>query len=986
MNKIWFGIIFSIVYSSVVIGETRDIQTECFGTVTVGGECPSYICSSIPGDIGYSWDTKADESVQVKINACEEQSPAYFQARWIPIGRQNVSGTICGQDAIYDDVSGSDYLNIWCDFDPNVFVVSSNRGLRPFDCTALGSSSPFAYFSRNAFKDIELKNVLTIGVTERVIIDEKFRNSVKNEKVKIYAENCRYPTRVPTWTEYNWLPTPICLSGTLVYEDKGEIATVGMEINDGDSSCASCAGGNSGGGPGGGPKKLPVLGGNYNAPITNRQDTTLNMFAKINYPNNPEINLPGFWLKPGGVYNSWSSSLSYPKDSSQKITKVSLEITSPQHMKYCYSLTGLWETEAIARIQSAGKIRLDCVKDINDQVVLSYDYSSGDKITITGNKNGQPSYYVIYDGGVDDSNPSDTLKRIWMGTNINDYQGPESAQNPAAGRWVDLTTELQPVTGIPMIKEVSTCSECSGIKQKLDYVPALTNMKFPLHGEMTDKEPTNYLVGQVRDAADNVLVKYNYDSSDRVSKKYLGNYQKPVFEIKRENKELKLNDPSLPGYDPSKSQGFVMMGNQDYAVQKDYVNDTQFRVTERLYDEAKGVTKERKYHDLQTSQWFTGPYSETIYATEIMNNGYITKKTIILPSKDKVYEYYTKLEGGVGLEKRIRGGVTEVFNSYTIANNKPVVAWSVNERGVTTHYAYDVHGNVISRVDPAPGVFGKTGTEHRLTTHYRYDAYDRITLEWANDGKAATIYEYDEFGNLTLQAKGTVIYPSGIPIGQKGNLQSRYEYNEYNEQTLSYDCDTSSTPNQYRNIRRTFYSNSGVVIAEASYKDKDSTANAINAVYYIYDSNGRLVTKKTAHKDTAFSFNGADPEGGTPGSSWIKEVYQYDAYGRKTAVIADAGTGGKNLTTTYEYNNQSEVERVTTPDMHYTQTIRDGRGLVSEVITGVKVDGQYEARATTNYYYDLNGNLIKKKDPTGVCDCYAYDALGRRTRTWRTNE
>lgn len=428
-----------------------------------------------------------------------------------------------------------------------------------------------------------------------------------------------------------------------------------------------------------------------------------------------------------------------------------------------------------------------------------------------------------------------------------------------------------------------------------------------------------------------------------------------------------------------------------------------YRAKEYKYDEYGVLTSEKMFHNIQNSVIPSGDYSEKKYLYERNLSGYITKRISILPSGARITDYYESVSDAFPatykVSKQVRGNVVEFQNSYSVRNNKVVLDWSVNKNGVTTNYTYDTRGNLITRVDPAPGVFGKTGTEHRLTTHYRYDAYDRITLEWANDGKAATIYEYDEFGNLTLQAKGTVVYPSGIPIGQKGNLQSRYEYNEYNEQTLSYDCDTTDPLNLVnRNVHRMFYSNTGVKIAEGAYLQKDfqdpndptiyypDYSCAISAVFYKYDANGRLVTKKTANKDTAFSFNGADPEGGTPDSSWIKEVYQYDAYGRKTAVIADAGTGGKNLTTIYEYNNQSEVERVTTPDMHYTQTIRDGRGLVTEVITGVKVDGQYEARATTYYYYDLNGNLTKKKDPTGVCDCYAYDALGRRTRTWRTNE
>ena len=94
----------------------------------------------------------------------------------------------------------------------------------------------------------------------------------------------------------------------------------------------------------------------------------------------------------------------------------------------------------------------------------------------------------------------------------------------------------------------------------------------------------------------------------------------------------------------------------------------------------------------------------------------------------------------------------------------------------------------------------------------------------------------------------------------------------------------------------------------------------------------------------------------------------------KTAVVADAG--GQDLTTSYEYNNQSEVTKVTGPDGRFVITNRDGRGLVVHTITGI----DSTEKATTSYSYDLDGNLLKKVDPMGVTEIYQYDGFGRVTR------
>lgn len=91
-----------------------------------------------------------------------------------------------------------------------------------------------------------------------------------------------------------------------------------------------------------------------------------------------------------------------------------------------------------------------------------------------------------------------------------------------------------------------------------------------------------------------------------------------------------------------------------------------------------------------------------------------------------------------------------------------------------------------------------------------------------------------------------------------------------------------------------------------------------------------------------------------------------DDYGRRISVVADAD--GEHLVTHYEYNNQGEIVCILKPDQRYQRTIRDGRGMVSMEITGIKIGDNYQDKAVTRFFYDLNGNLIKKVDPEGVTE------------------
>jgi YD repeat-containing protein len=140
---------------------------------------------------------------------------------------------------------------------------------------------------------------------------------------------------------------------------------------------------------------------------------------------------------------------------------------------------------------------------------------------------------------------------------------------------------------------------------------------------------------------------------------------------------------------------------------------------------------------------------------------------------------------------------------------------------------------------------------------------------------------------------------------------------------------------------------------------------------YTYDpNNGKVKTVSRAKHEGTFDKT-SEPDG------WVITEYEYDLRGNRTKIVEDVG--GMELTTTYEYNYQDEVTKVTLPTGKWTKTYRDGRG------TKVKTEVGYDSTvvATTEFEYDGNGNLKKKTAPNGIVTEYDYDDFDRLEKVTR---
>jgi RHS repeat-associated protein len=257
---------------------------------------------------------------------------------------------------------------------------------------------------------------------------------------------------------------------------------------------------------------------------------------------------------------------------------------------------------------------------------------------------------------------------------------------------------------------------------------------------------------------------------------------------------------------------------------------------------------------------------------------------------------------------------------------------------LTTTYAHDQRGAVISTTDPAGA-----------TTDYRYDALGRLVTATAPQVETepgglirpTTKTGYDTFGATTH-------------VTDANDETWRYSYNKLN-QLVSTTSPEYTPPggNPITATASTTYDPMGRVT---------SSTNPRGAVTrYEYDQLGRLVIQTDPHAD----------QPGEPGGEWH---YTYTRTGELLSATDPTGARSE-----YTYDDlvrlatTSELERYPTPGTYTSEFTYDD---ASNLLNSKSPSG-----ATSSYTYDKLNQLIKVTDPSGVVTSLGYDRSGRPATT-----
>jgi len=737
------------------------------------------------------------------------------------------------------------------------------------------------------------------------------------------------------------------------------------------SSSSQFSGGGSGGGgcSGGGCGGSQIAGstiGNASVDLNKSQNVTLGAYGSLGFwgETMPELNAGGGWLR--AKHYPWSTqnfSFDVEGNPNGTITKVSGSFSvlawDRDTYHYEYEETGEWVydpnvsekmADQLAWESMQGKIPLKEITrriDGIDTVICDFSYYPSGLLESqrSFDENGDPDGYIYY-AYEDNAEPGSPLTRVWAGTNPSDFA---PSTTPTGGRWIDVEYVPTGDQGQGQLRSVDfACSECRSNR--------IYEMGGPSGNQVTAIK-TIVLNDQLQ-PVEVYLERFDYDSRGRFTSHSLG------------DNDLQVTTWERTDYTPEDATGSNLL------IRRDFVNNTQYRAKVFMADKNGALQNEIHYHDLQDydfqaeTNWLTGPFSIYTYGRE--GDVYITT----YPKGNKLCKHYDtngnviKIQWDDAQVPNVQYEYDDYF--YNGLDNDPNMRISllmkeINAYGGETIYTYE-GTKVKTRTEPLPQ-YGISDSNQQIM-EYNYDAQGRLDWERRKNSTGQYVYTkyvYDFTGKLKRTHENCADFASPNPTT---GLITTYEYNEYNENDR-----TIKPGNQ---VHRKFYSASGTVIADATYLNEPS--EAISATIYVYED-GRLAEKKQAIMDAPFAFTEAHAQNGGIDINWVRERYEYDDYGRRIEIIADAG--GENLTTRYEYNNQGEIILVLKPDQRYQKTIRDGRGLVSMEITGVKVGNDYHDKAVTRFYYDLNGNLVKKIDPEGVTEIYQYDSRDRMIRSRR---
>ncbi|MCP4423367.1 MAG: choice-of-anchor D domain-containing protein, partial [Chloroflexi bacterium] len=240
-----------------------------------------------------------------------------------------------------------------------------------------------------------------------------------------------------------------------------------------------------------------------------------------------------------------------------------------------------------------------------------------------------------------------------------------------------------------------------------------------------------------------------------------------------------------------------------------------------------------------------------------------------------------------------------------------------------TQYFYDVHGNVAAVLDD----------QGNLTNLY-YDINDNL-IAAEDPGGIATAFGYDANNNLT-----TIYHEVSLVLDGNGDLVSFY-YNPDNVTLLAYDegGNLVSVTDPEGNLRQFDYDDNGVMngITEASGLGTDMQYDALSRLAQISNDAGQSVSLGYDDADNVTSINTI---AGTV-------EYSYDG-NNNLASVTDANG---NQPTYFDYDARNNLSQVT-----------DAAG------------------ETTDYAYDVMGNLISATLPNNSSLSYDYDELNRVAR------
>jgi YD repeat-containing protein len=313
----------------------------------------------------------------------------------------------------------------------------------------------------------------------------------------------------------------------------------------------------------------------------------------------------------------------------------------------------------------------------------------------------------------------------------------------------------------------------------------------------------------------------------------------------------------------------------------------------------------------------------------------------------------TDATGGAGLNATAAGTPRTITNTYNTAGKVLTVDGARTDVTDVTSYGYDAATGNLATV---------TNALYQVTTLGNYDANGRPGLSTDPNGMTTDLY-YDPRGRLTSRTTGGET--TGYTYDGVGQLiyvsapsGANYTYTYDDAHRLTDIADGLGNHIHYtldaignRTKEETFDSASNLV------QTHSRTFDALNRLYQDIGAINQTTTYE-------YDANGNLTKITDPLTRQTTQTY--DALNR-LLTSTDAALG----VTRYGYDGLDQLTKVTDPKTLITQYTRDGLG-------NLKQQTSPDTGITANTFDDA-GNILTRTDAKGQVSAYAYDALNRLT-------
>ena len=310
------------------------------------------------------------------------------------------------------------------------------------------------------------------------------------------------------------------------------------------------------------------------------------------------------------------------------------------------------------------------------------------------------------------------------------------------------------------------------------------------------------------------------------------------------------------------------------------------------------------------------------------------------------------------------------------------VTAETNEQGSTTHYVYDINGDVTSITDADENVTSYTyDSSGNLTSVKNGDSENSYTYSGLGSVSKIThngfsySFNYDVFYNLVSTKIGNVAITSNT-YDSNGNLaKTTYANGDYFEYTYDDYGNISLITGETGKIAEMIYNKQGLVTKAVDYSSGETSyyyytfdgsleseyrtsSDGSLTHYIITDSNGNTVEKTSVNGQTKTITTGTDKDGKSfVSNDGVTNETSTDDFGRTTQVRTVRSDGKLVFNTDYEYAN-GKAENSTT-------------NLISKFSQSYGSDSVL----SYDYSYDANGNITEIKQNGKLINKYTYDSL-----------